>query len=171
MQKQLVFKKIITRGFTLIELLVVIAIIGILAVIGLTELRGAKESARNSVRMSDLAQIRLALNLYFDDTDHYPAPIMTEADHGIGPDISTTTGDGTIFSQAGNPLYPGYIGKPLVDPINKSNVGLYYQYDTNQNLDHRAYVLCFHKEGTGGTKWFYMYSTGVYGEGNCPSLP
>jgi prepilin-type N-terminal cleavage/methylation domain-containing protein len=149
-------------GFTLIEILVVIAIIGILAVIGLSELRGAKESARDSVRMSDLAQLRLALNLYFDDSDAYPASVLR-------PDISTTTvGSGTIFSQSGNPLYPGYISRILVDPVNSGNLGLFYSYLSATNR--RQYVLCFHKEG-GSKNWFYMYSSGIYGEGSCPSLP
>lgn len=163
-------ENIITKGFTLIEVLIVISIIGILAVIGLTELRGVKESARDSVRMSDLAQIRLALNLYFDDAGHYPVPFMTVAEPGVGPDISTTRASGSIFSSSNNPLYPGYISGVLVDPVNKPEVGLYYQYDTLQP-EHRFYVLCFHKESKGGLKWFYFYSTGVFGEGSCPSMP
>lgn len=150
-------------GFTLVEMLVVLAIIGILAVIGLTELRGAKESARDAARMSDVAQLRLALNLYFDDREQYPAAV-------INPDISTTVANGTIFSAVDNPLYPGYISRVLLDPINRSGVGLYYQYDTNENTGHRQYVLCFHKEA-GSKQWFYIYSSGIFGEGNCPSLP
>ena len=161
----------IVYGFTVIEMLVVVAIIGILSVMGLTELRGAKESARDATRMSDLAQIRLALNMYYDDNNYYPAPVMSAVNPGEGPDISTTLMNGTVFSQEGNPLFPGYISRVLKDPFNKPGSDLYYQYDTNQNNAHKQYVFCFHKEGV-GRKWFYFYSTGIYGEGNkCPSLP
>lgn len=157
-------------GFTIIELLITIAIIGILSVIGLTELRGVRESARDAVRLADLSEIRIGLALYNDDNNHYPVPV---AINGAGPDLSMTADDGTIFSKNNNPLYPGYISRPLVDSINKQAAGFYYYYDTNENpgVDHRNYVFCFHKEGEGG-KWFYFYSTGVYGQGDhCPTLP
>jgi hypothetical protein len=118
-----------------------------------------------------LAQVRLALNLYFDENEHYPAPVMTAPNPGEGPDISTSVMNGTIFSKNNNPLYPGYISHVFVDPINQPGGDLYYQYDTNQNNGHKQYVFCFHKESS-SHHWFYFYSTGVYGEGNeCPSLP
>ena len=158
------------KGYTLIELLVVLAIIGILVTIGLSELRGARESARDAMRISDLSQIRLALALFFDDNGHYPIPV---AGGGAGPDLSTGGIDDTIFSSVGNPLWPGYISRIFIDPSNSGGTGFYYYYDTNQSeiVNHRAYVFCFHKEGS-THKWFYFYSTGVYGEGDlCPIMP
>jgi prepilin-type N-terminal cleavage/methylation domain-containing protein len=54
------------RGFTLIELLVVIAIIGILASVVLASLNSARKKSRDSRRVADIEEIRLALELYFD---------------------------------------------------------------------------------------------------------
>ena len=59
-------------GFTLIELLVVIAIIGILATIVLVSLNTARSKARDVRRISDLRQVALALEMYYDDNDAYP---------------------------------------------------------------------------------------------------
>jgi prepilin-type N-terminal cleavage/methylation domain-containing protein len=60
------------KGFTLIELLVVIAIIGLLSSVVLASLNSARAKSRDAKRISDLAQIRIALELYFDDKGYYP---------------------------------------------------------------------------------------------------
>lgn len=60
------------RGFTLVELLVVIAIIILLTGIILTNLSPAKAKARDSKRISDLGQMTLAFELYFDRCKQYP---------------------------------------------------------------------------------------------------
>lgn len=87
------------KGFTLIELLVVIAIIAILSAIGLVALNGAREKARDAQRRSDLAQIRTALNLFYDDYSGYPGLTAPNAatPNGIancdrGPDSSGQIG-------------------------------------------------------------------------------
>jgi type II secretion system protein G len=61
-----------SKGFTLIELLVVIAIIGILATIVLVSLNSARQKARDTRRISDVRQIALALEMYYDDNGAYP---------------------------------------------------------------------------------------------------
>jgi prepilin-type N-terminal cleavage/methylation domain-containing protein len=61
-----------TRGFTLIELLVVIAIIGILSSVVLASLSTARQKSRDAKRISDIGQIQLAAELFFDATSSYP---------------------------------------------------------------------------------------------------
>ena len=78
-------KKFTRKGFTLIELLVVIAIIGVLASIVLASLNTARAKSRDARRISDVKQLQLALELYFDGagTGQYPAANgnCTVADH------------------------------------------------------------------------------------------
>lgn len=61
----------ISRGFTLIELLVVISIIALLSSVTLTGLNSAKAKARDARRLSDLAQLRTAMILYYDKCETY----------------------------------------------------------------------------------------------------
>ncbi|MBU1046219.1 type II secretion system GspH family protein [Patescibacteria group bacterium] len=63
------------RGFTLTELLVAIAIIGILSSVVLTSMSGTRERAKDGRRISDIKQIQLALELYYDVNSTYPAGV------------------------------------------------------------------------------------------------
>lgn len=66
----------VRRGFTLIELLVVIAIIGILAAITFPVFTRAKDGAYRSSDISNMNQIRAALELYRQDQGAYPPAIL-----------------------------------------------------------------------------------------------
>lgn len=66
-----------TKGFTLIELLVVIAIIGILSSVVLASLNSARQKGRDAKRISDVKQIQLALELYYDANGKYPNVVST----------------------------------------------------------------------------------------------
>lgn len=63
----------LSGGFTLIELLVVIAIIGILSSVVLASLNSARVKGRDARRISDVKQLQLALELYYDNNQSYPA--------------------------------------------------------------------------------------------------
>ncbi|PIT91037.1 hypothetical protein COU17_02585 [Candidatus Kaiserbacteria bacterium CG10_big_fil_rev_8_21_14_0_10_49_17] len=79
MFKQFSMHKRGTRGFTLIELLVVIAIIGILSSVVLASLNSAREKSRDARRVSDIKQLQLALELYFDSNGGYPTSLASLA--------------------------------------------------------------------------------------------
>lgn len=67
-----VIKNYHKKGFTLIELLVVISIIGILSSFAIVSLNSARIKARDALRKGDMAQLRTALSMYYDDNLRYP---------------------------------------------------------------------------------------------------
>jgi general secretion pathway protein G len=74
--------KKIKKGFTLVELMVVIAIIGILTTVVMTNMSQTKTKARDAKRASDIAQIQLALELYFNRCNKYPNTLTSGANNG-----------------------------------------------------------------------------------------
>jgi prepilin-type N-terminal cleavage/methylation domain-containing protein len=62
------------RGFTLIEMLVVMGIMAILALIISMSFSTTKQKARDSRRISDLNQVRVALEQYRSTYKFYPEP-------------------------------------------------------------------------------------------------
>ncbi|MEI6057776.1 MAG: prepilin-type N-terminal cleavage/methylation domain-containing protein [bacterium] len=91
-------------AFTLVELLVVIAIIAILSAIITANFTSAKSKARDAQRVSDLAQINLAIAGYFDRCNIYPAsPLDVTSGY---PTVSTCPSGitlGTFISKIPNP--------------------------------------------------------------------
>src|SRR5512142_1549090 len=59
-------------GFTLPELLVVMAIIGTISTIGVVSYSSARSSARDVKRVSDMKQLQTAVELFFENNNHYP---------------------------------------------------------------------------------------------------
>ena len=105
------------RGFTLIELLVVIAIIGILSSVVLASLGTAREKARDATRISDIKNIQLALELYYDSLQAYPA---------------NTVGTANAYGMTGVTLVaalaPTYIPRLPEDPSSARGAADRYHY-------------------------------------------
>ena len=113
-------------GFTLIELLIVISIIGILSTVVLASLGSARERARDSNRVTDIRQIQLALELYFEQNGEYPTDIAT---------LATSN-----FIQA----------EPL-DPLSGSSY--FYAYNPSSNpVDYHVAALLENENVTGLTR-------------------
>lgn len=67
-----------TRGFTLIELLVVVAIISLISSMGIATLSETRGAARDAQRISEIRQIRIALEQYYNDHGRYPSEIWND---------------------------------------------------------------------------------------------
>ena len=90
------------HGFTLIELLVVIAIIGILSSVVLASLNDARQKSRDTKRVADIQQLKLALELFFDEEGNYPTAAQFAATDGTG-------------------LVPDHIPAMPTDPVSLTN--------------------------------------------------
>ena len=110
------------RGFTLVELLIVISIIGILAGFLFVNFANVRERGRDSRRKHDLAEIKTALRLYYNDYQGYPSASGTLI-LGCGADS-----DSLVACNWGESFAIGstvYMELPI-DPV---NAGQYvYQY-------------------------------------------
>lgn len=120
------------KGFTLIELLVVIMIVVVLTSVSLVGIQGARESARDGRRMSDLETIRSALEIY-------------KADCGVYPATSQITAGATLIRNATEcPSIPStnvYLQSIPGDPTGGS-----YTYNRTSNT---TYNICADLEGAG----------------------
>ncbi len=117
-------------GFTLIELLVVISIIGILSSFAIVSLNSARIKARDALRKGDMAQLRTAINLYYDDNLEYPiCGTWDSGEPDYGANVGNNDGDGswcynnTLNTEltSGSRPYMEYMPK---DPKNPNNLDL-----------------------------------------------
>ena len=108
-----------SKGFTLIELLVVIAIMGVLSTIVLASLNNSRSRARDSQRLSDMYQMQLALDMYYNEHGQYPNS------DGLGSGGWDVPGDGTFISAL---VSGGYLPANLRDPTTNNFSGNYRYY-------------------------------------------
>lgn len=147
------FLKTSKKGFTLIELLVVIAVIGLLSSIVLVSLNSARAKARDARRKSDLKQISLALEFYYDIYNRYPV--------GSGPGNGVPGDEWRTFIQGGcdnsvlNALTSsGYLSTVPEDPL-APTYRYFYEADGDQ-----GYWLGSHLEKTGDPNYTTFNFTG-----------
>jgi prepilin-type N-terminal cleavage/methylation domain-containing protein len=150
-----------SQGFTLIELLIVIAIISVLMVVVLVTINPGEllKQSRDSNRLSDMATIQTAMNLFTLDQPNGAlgtpsttyvslpdpvAPIGGNQCQSIGFPSSTYPYQCPASSTVRASNTTGWIpvnlnsissGNPLsslpIDPINQSSSGLFYTYQAN----------------------------------------
>lgn len=109
--------------------MVVIAIIGVLASIVLASLNNARRKSRDARRITDLKQIQLALELYFDGQGSaYPAANTT---------CDATTNAYNLQALATN----GYIPTVPRDPLSSGTTPVCYKYATPSSGNITTYHL------------------------------
>ena len=69
------FKSHLSRGFTLVELLIVTIILAILASIVVPQFASTTDDAKLSALDSNLASMRSAVDLYYQQHGHYPSAV------------------------------------------------------------------------------------------------
>lgn len=109
------------QGFTLIELLVVVAIISLLSSVVMIALMTARQKSRDVKRLTDMAQMNTALELYFATNKGYPS-----SSTGI-PDLLVPSFASTLPK---NPQPPdgGCELAAYPSPVPGGNTGAQYYY-------------------------------------------
>ena len=121
-------------AFTLVELLVVIAIIAILSAIITANFTSAKSKSRDAKRVSDIAQIQLAIAGFFDRCNAYPPTLDTTATVSMCPTGVTL---GTFISRIPSPpntseVY-NYVVDTAPDSMNNPKLDDYFLQATLEN--------------------------------------
>lgn len=123
------------KGFTLIELLVVIGIIVLLSTLAVIALGSARESARDSRRISDLHAVQAHLEWYYSDQNKYP--IVPPPGIVLG-DPATSCLNATGFTSKG-------CATPYLDIIPADPGDGRYLYTS---VDGTSYMISTNLEGT-----------------------
>lgn len=124
------------KGFTLIELLVVIAIIALLSTLAVIALGSARKKANDAKRLSDMTQIRFALESYYTKRNTYP----TTAPSGV----SLGTGNATCLNSSG--FAPAGCSEPLMAIIPRDPGSGSYVYSSADGKTYK--ILAVLEAGT-----------------------
>jgi len=130
------------KGFTLVELLVVIAIIALLSTLSVVALNSARAKARDARRLSDIKQIRTALDMYLDSNMKYPDPLNASSTLGTGNFACLTSAGWTTTSGCSGNIFMQTVPS---DPLSARS----YQY---YKVDDTHYRISYYLEGSSATK-------------------
>jgi len=103
-----------------VEMLVVIAIISVLTTVTIVSISGATPQARDAERVTDLAQIQLMLEEYYNSCRQYPSTLAVTANNGCPTGVSLAT---------------------FLDPVPQDPVGSGVNYDYEALSSNMAYLL------------------------------
>jgi len=143
-------KKLPKPGFTLVELLVVISIIGILSSFAVVSLNDARVKARDALRRGDTAQLRTALNLYYDDYGEYVAcGSWDDNAEDFGATADCYNGDFTNALTGGSRPYMASIPRDPRNPNNDPEINNVYLYRYVSRSDGSEYALVYSLEDGG----------------------
>lgn len=128
------------KGFTLIELLVVVSIIGLLVSVIMVSVNSARKKGRDAQRRSDVHQLVIALELYYDTYGVYPT--ATGATAPSASWANSADGSWATLATALSPFLPSLAKDPLqtTDPSIWANTGFSYSYFRCSNNNSYAFV-------------------------------
>ncbi len=128
------------QGFTWQELAVAVAVSGVFVLVATLFIHNAEQNNRDTKRISDVRLMRSALELYFQDCNHYPVSVKP------GGNISSVKDcDGNVYLKK-VPLDPQgrayhyfpcsgtgpYVCKPGI--TNPSSYKIYYELESKTDL-------------------------------------
>ncbi len=116
------------KGFTIIEILVVISIIGFLSSIILVSLQEARTKTRDTIRLSNMQQILLALKMYYNDNGAYPENTDNDCS---GWDAGYNGGPASNDPFIQPLVTTGFFTRTPGDPTTTGNCGGYAYYRYN----------------------------------------
>lgn len=130
-------------GFTIVEILVVIAIITIFTSIAFVSLHIVMVKNRDTIRIYDLKQIALGLEMYHLDTGKYPTSLDNDAEGGWDVGNVKKMGSDDTFIQ---PLVDrGIFSKtPVETSLSDENSYRYYHYDADPTDPPKCFGKAFY---------------------------
>ena len=136
-----IYEKSNKKGFTLIELLVVVAIVSLLSSVIFASLNSARAKARDARRASDMKQLQIAFELYYDINGQYPSEL---------PSLVVSS-----MNTGGADITP-YINPIPADPVYTGNNG--YRYRISNVNGRQSYSMLVHLEKNNGA-WCSLSTT------------